>query len=121
MGDREGQRRALAQNLDHLFAAVRPAKGEYTLQEDATAIRERGHRGPAGEGHASTPILRTMGRARQPLVAGRFEAQARKREGWTMTTDGARGLVLDELAGLCRPPSSAALRGERVLMVRPVG
>jgi transcriptional regulator with XRE-family HTH domain len=42
MGDGAGQRRTLAQKLDHLFATVRPAKGEYTHEEVATAIRERG-------------------------------------------------------------------------------
>ncbi len=32
----------LADKLDHLFATVRPAKGEYTHQEVATAIRDAG-------------------------------------------------------------------------------
>ncbi|MGB9375691.1 MAG: helix-turn-helix domain-containing protein [Jiangellales bacterium] len=32
----------MASKLDHLFATVRPAKGEYTHEEVATAIRERG-------------------------------------------------------------------------------
>ena len=40
--DAGGQRRTLASKLDHLFATVRPAKGEYTHEEVATAIRERG-------------------------------------------------------------------------------
>jgi transcriptional regulator with XRE-family HTH domain len=34
--------RTLAQKLDHLFATVHPAKGEYTHEEVATGIRERG-------------------------------------------------------------------------------
>jgi len=36
------EQRSLAQKLDHLFATVRPAKGEYTHEEVANAIRERG-------------------------------------------------------------------------------
>jgi transcriptional regulator with XRE-family HTH domain len=34
--------RTLAQKLDHLFATVHPAKGEFTHEEVATGIRERG-------------------------------------------------------------------------------
>jgi len=36
------EQRSLAQKLDHLFATVRPAKGEYTHEEVANAVRERG-------------------------------------------------------------------------------
>jgi hypothetical protein len=35
-------RRTLAQKLDHLFATVHPPKGEYTHEEVATGIRDRG-------------------------------------------------------------------------------
>ena len=34
--------RTLAEKIDHLFAVVRPPKGEYTHEEVATAIREAG-------------------------------------------------------------------------------
>jgi transcriptional regulator with XRE-family HTH domain len=35
-------RRTLSEKLDHLFHTVRPAKGEYSHEEVAAAIRERG-------------------------------------------------------------------------------
>jgi len=35
-------RRTLAEKLDHLFAVVHPAKGEYTYEQVARAIEERG-------------------------------------------------------------------------------
>ncbi|HEX2806192.1 MAG TPA: helix-turn-helix domain-containing protein [Kineosporiaceae bacterium] len=34
--------RTLAQKIDHLFATVRPAKGEYTHEQVATAIEQAG-------------------------------------------------------------------------------
>lgn len=34
--------RTLSQKLDHLFATVHPAKGEYTHEEVANGIRDRG-------------------------------------------------------------------------------
>ena len=34
--------RTLAEKIDHLFAVVRPPKGEYTHEEVATAIRDAG-------------------------------------------------------------------------------
>lgn len=40
-GARRAQR-SLAEKLDHLFATVRPSKGEYTHEEVANAIRDRG-------------------------------------------------------------------------------
>jgi transcriptional regulator with XRE-family HTH domain len=36
------RRRTLAEKLDHLFATVHPAKGEYTHEEVANAIRDAG-------------------------------------------------------------------------------
>lgn len=38
----EPGRRTLAEKLDHLFHTVRPARGEYSHEEVAAAIRERG-------------------------------------------------------------------------------
>jgi transcriptional regulator with XRE-family HTH domain len=38
----EGGSRTLAEKIDHLFATVRPAKGEYTYDEVAKAIAGRG-------------------------------------------------------------------------------
>lgn len=43
MGDGGRKRtRTLADKLDHLFATVRPAEGEYTHEEVASAIRDSG-------------------------------------------------------------------------------
>jgi transcriptional regulator with XRE-family HTH domain len=39
---RQPPRRTLAEKLDHLFAVVHPRRGEYSYEEVATAIRDRG-------------------------------------------------------------------------------
>lgn len=42
MGDGASKQRSLAEKLDHLFATVHPAKGEYTHQQVAVAIEAAG-------------------------------------------------------------------------------
>ena len=42
MGDGASRQRSLAEKLDHLFATVHPAKGEYTHQQVAVAIEAAG-------------------------------------------------------------------------------
>jgi len=41
-GQEAPRRRTLAEKLDHLFTVVHPPKGEYTYEQVATAIEERG-------------------------------------------------------------------------------
>ena len=41
-GDEVGAPRTLAEKVDHLFRTVRPAKGEYSYEHVASAVREAG-------------------------------------------------------------------------------
>lgn len=68
MADVESAERwTLADKIDHIFATVRPSKGEYTHEEVATAIREAG--GPTisatylwqlRKGHRDNPTKRHL-------------------------------------------------------------